>query len=62
MGALLSWVFDGCSHVKMSFPITRGGKNKQKKVDETLPQTYVVCLECGKELPYSWNEMRVMRS
>lgn len=22
--------------------------------------TYVVCLECGKELPYDWKEMRVV--
>ncbi len=59
MSALLSWVIDGCSHVKMSFPITVGGKNRKA---EALPKTYVVCLSCGKEIPYSWNEMRVMRS
>ena len=25
------------------------------------PETYVVCLECGKEFPYSWEEMKVLR-
>ena len=23
---------------------------------------YVVCLDCGKELPYDWQEMRVIGS
>jgi hypothetical protein len=23
---------------------------------------YVVCLDCGKELPYDWNEMKVISS
>ena len=59
MGALLSLVIDGCSHVKMSFPITRGGKDK-KALEQ--PRTYVVCLDCGKEIPYNWTEMRVVRS
>ncbi|MCX6618129.1 MAG: hypothetical protein NTZ98_18800 [Acidobacteria bacterium] len=22
--------------------------------------TYVVCLDCGKEMPYSWEEMRLV--
>ncbi len=22
--------------------------------------TYVVCLDCGKELPYDWNSMKVV--
>jgi hypothetical protein len=24
------------------------------------PRTYVVCLECGRELPYDWGQMKVM--
>ncbi|MFZ0633832.1 MAG: hypothetical protein WA374_06190 [Acidobacteriaceae bacterium] len=28
----------------------------------TLNKTcYTVCLECGRELPYSWTEMRTLR-
>lgn len=61
MGALLSWMIDGCTHVHMSFPITRGGKDKKIK-DESSPKTYVVCLDCGKEIAYNWNEMKLMRS
>ncbi|MFI5089207.1 MAG: hypothetical protein ACHP7P_04020 [Terriglobales bacterium] len=22
--------------------------------------TYVVCLDCGKELPYDWNSMKIV--
>ena len=25
-------------------------------------RTYVVCLECGKEFPYNWSEMRIEKS
>jgi hypothetical protein len=24
--------------------------------------TYVVCLDCGKEFPYDWAEMKMVRS
>jgi hypothetical protein len=24
-------------------------------------ETYMVCLNCGKEIPYNWNKMRVGR-
>jgi hypothetical protein len=46
-----------CSHRKISFPMTvwrhappttRYGK-----------RTYVICLGCGKEFAYSWEEMRI---
>jgi len=26
-----------------------------------LSDTYIVCLDCGREMPYSWNEMRVLK-
>lgn len=60
MSALLWWVRDGCAHVKMSFPRTRGEK---EAIDNqvTLPKTYVVCLDCGKELPYNWEKMQILR-
>lgn len=48
-------VFFGCSHRKTSFPITRRSKSLRRNFD-----TYIVCLDCGKELPYSWEEMRVV--
>lgn len=41
----------GCSHRKTTFPLTRGGK---------AHGAYVACLECGAELTYDWNEMRIV--
>ena len=50
----------GCWHVHYSFPITikRGGRS-----DASLTTgTYVVCLDCGKELPYDWQRMKIVRA
>lgn len=61
VSALLWWVRDGCGHVKMSFPITRGEKEAGENEAQLL-KTYVVCLDCGKEIPYSWEKMCLVRS
>jgi hypothetical protein len=57
LSALLDRLF-GCGHRNYSFPMTiRSGRRSA-----TLPRpvgTYVVCLECGKELSYDWSKMRV---
>jgi hypothetical protein len=34
----------------------RPGSGRRKA---SVTGTYVVCLECGKELPYDWNEMKI---
>jgi hypothetical protein len=39
----------GCLHGKTTFPIT------------LQASTYVVCLECGRQLPYDWSKMRISR-
>ncbi len=46
----------GCSHSRTTFPITPGRKQSAAPVRHG---TYVVCLDCGKEFGYDWNEMRV---
>lgn len=52
-------VFFGCWHTHYSFPITvRKGSRRIKAA--SLTGTYVVCLDCGRELPYDWNEMKVV--
>lgn len=52
-------VIFGCSHGRYSFPRkTRGGRSGAG----FLTGTYVVCLDCGKELAYDWNEMKVIES
>ena len=50
--------FFGCWHSHYSFPITvkRGRRNAAALVTGT----YVVCLDCGKELPYDWQQMKVV--
>ncbi len=39
----------GCLHGKTTFPIT------------LQSSTYMVCLECGRHLPYDWSKMRIGR-
>ena len=51
----------GCWHSHYSFPITvRAGLRRTKAAART--GTYVVCLDCGKELAYDWHEMRVVEA
>ena len=52
----MGFLFD-CFHRKTSFPITR----RNGSGSHVVANTYVVCLECGKELPYSWDEMRIVK-
>ena len=49
----------GCWHSHYSFPITvRSNPRRIKAAVRT--GTYVVCLDCGKELAYDWRQMRVV--
>jgi hypothetical protein len=51
----------GCRHARYSFPITvRAGSRRSPTVQIT--GTYVACLDCGKEFPYDWHEMKVVGS
>ncbi|MGB9071770.1 MAG: hypothetical protein WCC22_03805 [Terriglobales bacterium] len=51
----------GCWHSHYSFPITiRAGSRRSPAASVT--GTYVVCLDCGEELPYDWREMKVLDS
>ena len=53
-------IFDvlfGCSHKRYSFPITtRPGQRRSPAAAVT--GTYVVCLDCGQEFAYDWQEMK----
>ena len=59
---MISNLFDalfGCWHMRYSFPITM--RSSSRRAYATDPSgTYVVCLECGKEFRYDWDEMRVV--
>ena len=51
----------GCWHTHYSFPITvRAGTRRNKAA--ALTGTYVVCLDCGKEFAYDWQQMKVITS
>ena len=51
----------GCSHKRCSFPITVRGRLRRSEA-ASITGTYVVCLDCGKEFPYDWQEMKMVRS
>jgi len=53
-------VLFGCSHKNLSFPITVRGARRRPQA-AAVSRTYVVCLDCGHEFPYDWEEMRVVR-
>jgi hypothetical protein len=59
---MITNVFDmlfGCWHRRYSFPITtRPGQRRTEAASVT--GTYVVCLDCGKEFPYDWRQMKVV--
>jgi hypothetical protein len=50
--SLLNSIF-GCSHQRTTFPLTPARNTAERN------GTYVVCLDCGKEFAYNWDEMRV---
>ena len=51
-----------CSHRRITFPLTPPQKTGGFEVPIAAPfETYVTCLDCGKELAYDWTEMRVGR-
>ncbi len=58
--SLFELVF-GCSHQRCSFPITVRGKLRRSPA-ASVTGTYVVCLDCGKEFPYDWKEMKMVNA
>ncbi|HEY6971513.1 MAG TPA: hypothetical protein VJA94_20050 [Candidatus Angelobacter sp.] len=58
MASLVDMLF-GCWHKNYSFPITNKS-GQRRSAAASLTGTYVVCLDCGKEFPYDWKEMKVL--
>ncbi len=52
-------MFFGCWHKRYSFPITTKAGHRRSEA-AAVTGTYVVCLDCGKEFPYDWQEMKVV--
>jgi hypothetical protein len=61
MVAKLIDVVFGCWHSRYSFPVTIRGTAHRPQAG-ALTGTYVVCLDCGREFPYDWQEMKVITS
>ena len=53
--------FFGCKHSHYSFPISVRPASRRSSATK-LTGTYVACLDCGKEFPYDWQEMKVIDS
>ncbi len=52
--------FFGCSHRRTTFPLTPVRKTGGFAAPgATRHGMYVTCLDCGKELAYDWQEMRI---
>jgi hypothetical protein len=51
----------GCHHSRYSFPVTIRGSARRPQA-AALTGTYVACLDCGREFPYDWHEMKVITS
>ena len=49
----------GCSHRRTTFPFTPPRRTLGASTHAMRHGTYVVCLDCGKEFDYNWQEMRV---
>ncbi len=53
IGSIFESIF-GCSHSRLTRPIT-----PVSKPGVPSGETYVVCLDCGKQFAYDWNHMRI---
>jgi len=51
----------GCVHKRCTFPITET-QHVQCPGGTSRAFTYVVCLDCGKEFRYDWQQMKVVGS
>ena len=61
---MIAELFDavfGCRHARYSFPVTIRGRSRRPQA-AALTGTYVACLDCGREFPYDWQEMKVITS
>ncbi len=50
-----------CAHRNTTFPLTPTRNDGPSPPVAARTGTYVVCLDCGKEFPYNWRELRIER-
>jgi hypothetical protein len=59
MSKLLNVLFGCCTHDRYSFPMSvRPGQRRSEAARMT--GMYVVCLNCGREFAYSWDEIKIV--
>jgi hypothetical protein len=49
--------FFGCYHTRTTFPMTVTTHSPHD--GEARQRTYVACLNCGEELAYNWQKMKI---
>jgi len=49
-----------CWHKRRSFPITVRGKPCRCTAAVSVSGTYMVCLDCCREFPYDWLQMKML--
>lgn len=55
--ALVDWLF-GCSHRRTTFPRTSRVAADARAGQAAKTETYVACLQCGRQIRYDWGAMR----
>lgn len=58
LAGLADWLY-GCSHRRTTFPITLRASSSVNGRQNTQPETYIVCLDCGRHFAYDWTAMRI---
>ncbi len=48
-----------CAHRRTTFPITPTRHDLPVSPMAARTGAYVVCLDCGKEFPYNWRELKI---
>jgi hypothetical protein len=50
----------GCAHQHCTFPISSRKLGWTPSCGSPSMNTYIVCLDCGKEFPYDWQKMKIV--
>lgn len=59
-GRVMDFIF-GCRHSRYSFPLTVKPGSRRTNSSARVG-TYVVCLDCGREFNYDWQQMKFARA
>jgi hypothetical protein len=51
----------GCAHYKTTFPMTLRASASMDGRPPQQPETYIVCLDCGRHFAYDWTTMKVTK-